>query len=173
MEKPITCIATYKTHHAADDAVKQLQKGGFDMEKISVVGNDYHTDEHVVGYYNAGDRMKAWGKIGAFWGGLWGILAGAAFFVIPGVGPLVIAGPLTAAIVGGLEGAVVMGGLSALGGGLVSLGIPKNSIVQYEKSLSAGSFLVVYNDTEQKVSEAAQMLLQNTEHDNVETHQAS
>ncbi|WP_067515122.1 general stress protein [Endozoicomonas ascidiicola] len=170
MDTPNACVATYKTHHAADDAVKQLQKAGFDMKKISVVGNDYHTEEHVVGYYNTGDRMKAWGKIGAFWGGLWGILVGAAFFVIPGIGPLVIAGPLAAAIVGGLEGAAVMGGLSALGGGLAGMGIPKDSIVRYENSLSAGSFLVLYNDVENKVAEASKVLMENTEHDSVETH---
>ena len=65
------------------------------MKKLSVVGKDYHTDEQVVGYYNAGDRMKYWGKMGAFWGGFWGLLFGAAFFLVPGVGPLLIAGPLT------------------------------------------------------------------------------
>jgi hypothetical protein len=38
--------------------------------------HDYHTVEHVVCYYNAGDRMEIWGKQGAFWGGLWGMLFG-------------------------------------------------------------------------------------------------
>lgn len=90
MSVPNTCVAIYKTHHDADDAVKELQSAGFDMKRISVIGNDYHTDEHVVGYHNTGDRMKAWGKSGAFWGG--------AFFVIPGIGPMVIAGPLAAAV---------------------------------------------------------------------------
>ncbi len=65
-------IAVYDSHSAAEDAVKELQKSGFDMKKLSVVGKDYHTDEQVVGYYNAGDRMKYWGKSGAFWGGFWG-----------------------------------------------------------------------------------------------------
>ena len=51
-------IAVYDNHSAAEDAVKELQKSGFDMKKLSVVGKDYHTDEQVVGYYNAGDRMK-------------------------------------------------------------------------------------------------------------------
>ncbi len=170
MKTPNTCVATYKTHNAADDAVKSLQKAGFEMKKISVVGNDYHTEEHVVGYYNTGDRMKAWGKIGAFWGGLWGILFGAAFFVIPGIGPMVIAGPLVSAIAGGLEGAVIAGGLSALGAGLASMGIPKNSIVRYEKSLSAGNFLLLYNGTEEEVATAAALLLEKTDHDGVETH---
>jgi len=51
-------IAVYDHHSEAEDAVKELQKSGFDMKNLSVVGKDYHTDEQVVGYYNAGDRMK-------------------------------------------------------------------------------------------------------------------
>jgi hypothetical protein len=95
------------------------------MKKLSIIGKDYSTEEGVVGFYNAGDRMKAWGKTGAFWGGLWGMLFGSALFVIPGVGPLFAAGPLVAWIVGALEGAAVGGGMSALGAGLYSVGIPK------------------------------------------------
>ena len=59
--------------------------------------------------------MKYWGKQGAFWGGLWGLLCGAAFFAIPGIGPVLVAGPLVASIIGALEGAIVVGGLSARG----------------------------------------------------------
>ena len=109
------------------------------MKKLSIVGSDIHKDEHVVGYYNAGDRMKYWGKMGAFWGWIWGLLFGSAFFLIPGIGPLVVAGPLVGWIVGALEGAVVVGGLSAIGAGLYSLGIPKDSILKYETALSPTS----------------------------------
>ena len=56
-------IAVYDTHSEAENAVKELQKSGFDMKKLSVVGKDFHRDEQVVGYYNAGDRMKYWGKM--------------------------------------------------------------------------------------------------------------
>ena len=93
-------VAIYPSHTAAEAAIKELQQSGLDMKKLSIVGKDYHTDEHVVGYYNAGDRMKYWGKLGAFWGGLWGLLFGAGFFFIPGLGPLVVAGPLVSWIVG-------------------------------------------------------------------------
>ena len=78
-------MAIYKSHTEAEAAVKELQQSGFDMKKLSIVGRDYHTDENVVGYYNTGDRMKYWGKLGAFWGGIWGLLFGSAFFLIPGV----------------------------------------------------------------------------------------
>ena len=107
-------IALYNTHTEAEEAVRELQKSGFDMQKLSIVGKDYQTEEEVVGYYTTGDRMKAWGKTGAFWGGLWGLLFGSAFFLIPGIGPPLAAGPLVGWIIGALEGAVVVGGLSAL-----------------------------------------------------------
>src|SRR5258708_36686538 len=101
-------IAVYDAHSAAEGAVKELQKSGFDMKKLSVVGKDYHTDEQVVGYYNAGDRMKDWGKWGAFWGGFWGLLFGAAFFWVPGIVAVLVGGLLVAWIVAGLAGAVVI-----------------------------------------------------------------
>ena len=66
-------VAIYPLHTAAEAAIKELQRSGFDMKKLSIIGRDYHTDEQVVGYYNIGDRMKAWGKTGAFWGGAMGI----------------------------------------------------------------------------------------------------
>ncbi len=151
-------VAVFDTHPEAEAAVKELQRGGFDMNKLSVVGKDYHTEDQVVGYYNAGDRMKYWGKMGALWGGLWGLLFGAAFFWVPGIGPLLIAGPLTAAIVGALENAVVVGGLSALGAGLYSIGIPKNSIVKYESALKVDKYLVVAHGTAEEVARANDIL---------------
>ena len=158
MSETNSVVAIYETHDKAEEAVKELQKSGFDMKKLSIVGKDYHTDEQVTGYYNAGDRMKYWGSMGAFWGGLWGMLFGAAFFVIPGIGPLVIAGPLVAWIVGALEGAVVVGGLSALGAGLYSIGIPKDSVVKYETALKADKFLVLAHGTSEEVSNARNIM---------------
>ena len=102
--------AVFESHDQAEDAIRKLQKDGFDMKKLSVVGKDYHTEEHVVGYYTTCDRMSYWGKFGAFWGGFWGLLFGSAFFWVPGIGPLLVAGPLVMWIVGALEGAVVTGG---------------------------------------------------------------
>jgi uncharacterized membrane protein len=151
-------VAVFETHAEADEAVKELQKAGFDMKKLSVVGKDYHTEEQVVGYYNAGDRMKHWGKLGAFWGGLWGLLFGAAFFWVPGIGPILVGGPLVASIIAALESAVVVGGISAIGAGLVSLGIPKNSIVEYESALKVGKYVVVAHGTAEDVAKAKNIL---------------
>jgi len=141
-------IAIYDTHKEAEAAIRELQKKGHDMTKLSIVGKDYHTEEDVVGYYTTGDRMKAWGKSGAFWGGMWGLLFGSAFFFIPGIGPLLAAGPLVVWIVGALESAVAVGGLSALGAALYSIGIPNDSILKTEAQIKAGKFVVIEHGTQ-------------------------
>ena len=153
-------VATFESHAQAEEAVRELQRDGFDMKKLSIVGKDFHTDEHVVGYYNTGDRMMYWGKLGAFWGGLWGMLFGAAFFWVPGVGPLVVAGPLVTWIVAALEGAVVTGSITALGAGLYSIGIPKNSILKYETEVKNGRLLLVAHGTADEVQRARDLLQQ-------------
>src|SRR5277367_641942 len=151
-------VAVFHTHPEAEQAVKDLQLAGIDMHSVSIVGKDYHTDEQVVGYYNVGDRMKRWGKTGAFWGGFWGLLFGSAFFAIPGIGPILVAGPLVAWILGALEGAVLVGGLSALGAGLFSIGIPKDSVVQYETALKSDKFLLLAHGTSDEVTKARDIL---------------
>jgi hypothetical protein len=158
MSEKNSLVVVYGSHSNAEAAIKELQESGFDIKKLSILGKEYHTEEHVVGYYNAGDRMKYWGKMGAFWGGVWGLLVGAAFFVIPGVGPVLIAGPLVAWVVSALEGAVVVGGLSALGAGLYSIGIPKDSILRYETAIQADKFLLVVHGTADEMMKAKNIL---------------
>ncbi|VAX09613.1 hypothetical protein MNBD_GAMMA26-710, partial [hydrothermal vent metagenome] len=95
-----SCVALYSTHDLAEEAVRVLQKAAFDIKKVSIIGKGYHREEHPIGFYNTGDRVRFWGAQGAFWGGVWGLLVGAALFWIPGLGPVVMAGPLVAALVG-------------------------------------------------------------------------
>ncbi len=151
-------VVILSTHAEAENAVKELQRSGFDMKKLSIVGKDYHTEEHIVGYYNAGNRISYWGTLGAFWGGVWGMLFGSAFFLVPGLGPLVIAGPLVSAFVGGLQGAVMMGGMSALGAGLYSIGIPKDSIIKYETAIKSDRFVLVVHGSADELAKATEIL---------------
>ena len=71
-------VAVFESHSQAEDAIRQLQQNGFDMKNLSIVGKDYHTEEHVVGYYSTCDRMSYWGKQGAFWGGLGAVSGGCS-----------------------------------------------------------------------------------------------
>jgi len=162
-------VAIYDTHEQAELAVKSLQEAGIDMKSLSISAKDQHTDEHVVGYYNAGDRMKYWGKVGAFWGGFWGLLFGSALFAIPGIGPVLVAGPLVAWIVAGLEGAVVVGGVGAIGGGLASIGIPKDSILQYELALKTDKFLLIVHGSPEAVDKAKD-IIEGTKHSSYTVH---
>ena len=79
------------------------------MKRLSIVGRDYHTEEHAIGFYTSGDRMRFWGGRGTFWETLAGPLSSSGFFLIPGIGPLVVMGPLVGGIIGALEGAAAGG----------------------------------------------------------------
>jgi uncharacterized membrane protein len=171
MSEQNAAVAIYGTHIEAEEAVKELQRSGVDMRTLSIVGKDTHTDEQAVGYYNTGDRMKYWGKAGAFWGGFWGLLFGSAFFAVPGIGPVLMAGPVVAWIVGALEGAVVVGGLSAVGAGLYGMGIPKDSVVEYEVALKTDKFLLMVHGSASEV-EKARDILQSTRPISVTMHSA-
>lgn len=161
LNEPNSAVGVFDNHQDAENAVKELQKSGYDMKKLSVVGKDYHTEESVVGYYNTGDRMAVWGKFGLFWGWIWGLLFGSAFFLVPGLGPVMVAGPLVAWIIGALESAVVVGGLSALGGALASIGIPEDSVIRYETALKVDKFILMVHGSVQEVEKAKNILIQN------------
>lgn len=167
--KENSVVATYPLHSDAENAINLLKKADFNIKKLAIVGRGYHTEDQVVGYYTTGDRVKHWGKMGAFWGGLWGMLVGAAFFIIPGVGPVMVAGSLVAWIVGALEGAVVVGGLSALGAALYSFGVPKDSALKYETSIKAGKYLLIAHGTPEEV-ETARSVLANTGAEEIGVH---
>jgi hypothetical protein len=158
MEKSDTVIAVFADHHAAEAAVKELAATGFDMKQLSVVGKGYQTEEKVVGFYTTGDRIKFWGTRGAFWGGFWGLFLGGLFMTIPVVGHVVVLGYLATVAASAIETAVMVGGLSALGAALYSIGVPKDSVIQYEAAVKADGFLVMAHGTAEEVARAKALL---------------
>jgi hypothetical protein len=82
-----------------------------------------------------------------------------------------VAGPLVAWIVGALKGAIVVGGVSAIGAGLYSIAIPKDSIVQYETALKAGKFVLVLRGAADEGAKATKVLEQ-TQAAQVDLHPA-
>jgi uncharacterized membrane protein len=147
-------VKVYDTHVQAEAAIRKLQEAGVDMRTLSIAAKEARVVEHVSGFYTAGDRMLHWGAVGAFWGAVWGLLLDSAFFAIPGIGPVVLAGPLVSWIVAILEGAVVFGGVSALGAGLVNIGIPKHSVIEYETALKTNKYLLIVHGTTSDVGKA-------------------
>jgi len=153
-------VAVFSQYQEADAAVKKLAKAGVKTNNLSVVGKAYHSDEKVIGFYNAGDRTKFWGKRGAFWGGLWGLFGGGVSLTVPVVGPIMILGYLSPIVVSAVDGAVIAGGHSALGAALHSVGVPRNGVVQYEQAVNADGFLVIVHGVFEELTRARAILAQ-------------
>ena len=158
MSNPDSAFFVFDTHAAAEEAIRTLGQSGFDMKKLSLVGKGYHSEEKPMGFYTTGDRIKAWGSSGAFWGGIWGMLLAPAVFVLPGLGVVGMAGPIVATLVGAREGAVVVGGLSALGAALTQVGVPKDQVIKYEAALKVDKYLLVVHGSAEDQEKARSVL---------------
>jgi hypothetical protein len=148
----------FNTHAEADGAIRSLSKSGFDVKKLSLVGKGYHSEEHPIGFYTVGDRIRAWGGTGAFWGGIWGLLIAPAVFFLPGFGLIAMAGPVVSALLGALEGAAVVGGLSALGAALSTVGVPKNQVIKYETAVKADKYVLIVHGGAEEAASARSIL---------------
>ena len=158
MQNTDTVIAIFPDHSSAETAIKKLTAAGFEMKNLSVVGKGYHTDEKVIGFYNTGDRVRFWGTRGAFWGGFWGLFLGGLFVAVPAVGQVVVLGYLASIVFAAIENAVIVGGISALAAALYSIGVPKDSVIQYETALNTDSFLVTAHGPAAEIARARTIL---------------
>ncbi len=156
MNTPAVAHYIFNTHHEAQEATKLLSQAGFDIKKLSIVGKGYHSEEHPLGFYTSGDKIKLWGSTGAFWGGLWGMLFMPAVFFVPGFGLLAMAGPFVGVLISAIEGALVVGGLSALGAALSQVGIPEKLVLKYELAIKADQFIMlIHGDSADQARVAA------------------
>jgi hypothetical protein len=151
-------VAVFTRHQDAEAAVRKLASSGLDMRHFSIVGKGYHSEEKVIGFYNLGDRVKFWGKNGAFWGGIWSLFFGGVFLTVPVIGSVMVLGHLAAIIVAAIESAIVFGGLSALGAALFSIGIPKDSVIQYEQAVKTDGYLIVAHGSVEEMAKCKTIL---------------
>jgi len=158
MEHDHSPFYVFNTHVEAEQAIQSLGRAGFDMKKLSLIGKGYHTEEHPLGFYTTGDRIKTWGGMGAFWGGIWGLLFAPAVFFLPGLGLMAMAGPIAVALVSGLEGAVVVGGISALGAALTQIGVPKDQVIKYETALKVDKYVLLVHGSADEVAKVHTVL---------------
>jgi hypothetical protein len=136
-------VAVHRGHLEAHKALDELTRSRPDLRQVSVVGADYHTQENVYGYYSTGRRLEAWGSFGSFWSGVWAALTGGGFFFVPGLGPVLMAGPVAGWLVAALEKGVMVHGLSPLGAALVGKGVPPEAMLEYETAVRSGEFLLI------------------------------
>jgi hypothetical protein len=148
----VFCIA--KSRSQAEQIVERLQSSGFPSAEISVLlpGTEGKHDIGHVKATKAPEGATTGAAAGGVTGGVIGLLAGIGALAIPGVGPLIAAGPIVAA----LTGAAVGGTTGGIVGGLVGLGIPEIEAKRYDQKLRAGNYLIAVharNDEEEDRAE--------------------
>ncbi|HEY4380356.1 MAG TPA: DUF3341 domain-containing protein [Acidobacteriaceae bacterium] len=155
--KNTSVFGIYATPATAENGVDHLATLGFLNADISVLMPDDETTRAFAHEKNtkAPEGTAAGATTGGLIGGTLGLLAGIGALAIPGVGPLIAAGPIVAALAGvGAGGAV--GGIV---GALVGMGIPEYEAKRYEGAVKGGGTLLsVHCDTSEQVSLAKQGL---------------
>lgn len=147
----------YKSRSHAETAVNRIMEGGFTNNDISVLlpdaqsSKDFAHEKATKAPEGATVGVSAGGAVG----GTLGLLAGIGALAIPGVGPLIAAGP----IMGALAGLGVGGTVGGLIGALVGMGIPEYEAKRYEGRVKSGGVLLsVHCDTSEEVSRAEELL---------------
>jgi hypothetical protein len=149
-----TVVALFTDFLQAQAAVRTLQQGGFDMGKLSIIGKNYHREEHVTGVIDDGDGARYWGRFGGLWAGLPARRRRSAVLQFPGVGQVVILGPLVSNVAGILADA----GTRALTGTLATLGLARDSVLHYESEVRAGRFAMMMQGNPEDARAAHRLL---------------
>ena len=164
-------VALFDRQQEAERLVQLLVERDFPMDMLSVLGKGESGGDDPLGLYysSTGDRMKGWGKMGAFWGGLWGLLTGAAgLFVIPGIGPVLAAGPVVEAIATALAGAGLggsaMAGAAAASQFTVAMhrsGVPEEKLEMLQNAIQQGHYLLMLRLDEDEAGKWQTLLAHN------------
>jgi hypothetical protein len=157
--KNTAAFGIYKTRSQAEQAVDRLMAAGFSNNDISVLLPDTTSSKEFAHEKNtkAPEGAATGVATGGVVGGTLGLLAGIGALAIPGVGPLIAAGP----IMGALAGLGVGGAVGGLIGALVGMGIPEYEAKRYEGRIKEGGILLsVHCDTSEEVSRAKDILKQ-------------
>jgi hypothetical protein len=158
-------VAVYGSHEKALQAIKVLEQADFPLKQVSLVGKAelVYDNVHVKSYEPVKNAPVV---IGAIIGPMLGVMTGVGIFTIPGFGLLYGAGAIIGAIAG-FDLGLVSGGLITL---LVTLGIKKESVVQYEEHLHGGKFLVIVQGSEEEIKQAEHILHTEGTHLQLDTH---
>ena len=157
-------VAVYESFDDAKQAVQALDNSDFPSEQISLVTHSVPEEVPQVDVLQSGDETEKDATKGVSVGGLLGLLLGTPLLMIPGVGPVLIAGPLAA----GLTGAIVGGFLGAMAG----WGTHEDHVQQYEQQVKEGKLLVVANG-DPKQSAEAKRVLRETNAEDIHLHAAT
>jgi uncharacterized membrane protein len=134
-------VGVFHSENEAINAIEGLKRQGYRAEDISVIAKDRDDVEAVTDSTGskAPEGIATGATAGGILGGVTGLLVGIGALAIPGVGPIIAAGPIAAT----LTGAAVGAGTGGLVGGLIGLGIPEDEANQYNNYVKEGKILVL------------------------------
>jgi uncharacterized membrane protein len=137
-------VGIFDTEQEATRAIEGLHNQGFSNDEISVITRDRDELRHISDDTGtkAPEGVATGAATGGVLGGVTGLLAGIGALAIPGIGPILAAGPIVAT----LTGAAVGAGAGGLVGGLIGLGIPEDEAKEYEGYVESGKILVLVED---------------------------
>lgn len=171
-DKRTAVFGIFQNSAAAEQTVDRLLAGGFSNDDISVLlpdmqgTKDFAHEKSTKAPEGTATGVAAGGAIG----GTLGLLAGIGALAIPGVGPLIAAGP----IMGALAGLGVGGAVGGLVGALVGMGIPEYEAKRYEGRIKEGGVLLsVHCDTSEEITRAKDLLKQSGAQDVSSSGEAS
>ena len=156
-----TVLSTFADRQQAERAVDELRKKGFEKE-ISILARDNENKGQDQGAMGRGNNITGGTATGGVIGGLAGLAVGAGALAIPGIGPLIAAGPIAGMLSGAATGGVA--------GGLIDWGIPDERSKYYEGKVKEGRVLVSVHADDQKINDAEETLKRLGAQD-VEVHQ--
>ena len=147
-----TIIGVFTSRSNAENAVNSLRQQGFTNEEINIISKKQEGDDQSGNDFEEDDILDGT-LTGSTLGGIGGLLLGAGALVIPGIGPIIAAGPIAGAISGAIAGGIT--------GGLIDWGIPAEESHHYEQEVVQGSVLAIVRTDSGKVNSVAQILRQN------------
>jgi hypothetical protein len=148
-----------------EGALQELKNSGLPMEKVSVITQNADAKDNIAGTQvqeKVGDKAEEGAKVGAVsggvFGGLTGLLVGLGTLVIPGVGPVMLAGAVATTLATTLAGAGIGAVTGGLIGGLIGLGIPEEEARVYNDRVQRGDYLVIVDGTGEEVAKTQAIL---------------
>lgn len=155
-----TIVGVFSQKEGAERAIRALKDEGFNDNEIGIAAKDESKADQGAGNQGgeasmgmAADDISEGTTWGGALGGVAGLLAGVGALAIPGIGPIVAAGPLAAALSGAVAGGVA--------GGLLDLGIPEQEGRRFEQEVRQGKVLAVVQAEGEKASRAESLLRDN------------
>jgi hypothetical protein len=164
-----TIIGVFSKRELAENAISELEDKGYNVKDMSIIMKEGEERDRLARNTgaNVGGKVAAGAATGAVLGGIAGILIGIGAIAVPGIGGLLVAGPLASAL--GLTGvaATIAGGVVAgaftggIVGGLVSIGVPEERAKAYEEQVKHGGILLAVPTIEGHIDEVQSILEKN------------